>query len=156
MNISEEHLTILQQVARRLSKRFTFSYFTCEDIEQESVIIGLSVYKKWDKVRPLENYLYRSIKNRLINLRRDKIGKPNTAKRNVVSPIDYEIINPEGEKNLQYDDPDFTCYREFEDELDDYIPAYLREYYLKMKAGLSIPHNKRMEIRAIIQDYLDD
>jgi hypothetical protein len=54
--MNEEHLKVLLKVAKKLSKK-PFSYYTEEDLEQEALIIGLSIYKKWDGVRPLENFL---------------------------------------------------------------------------------------------------
>lgn len=155
--MNEEHLNILLKVVKKLIKK-PFSYHTEEDLEQEALIIGLSVYKKWDGIRPLENFLSVSIKNRLISFRRNEYERHpgESSKKNILEPINYDIINPDNEDSLQYDEPDYISEKEFLDEIDEIIPGYLREYYLKMIDGVSIPHNRRLEIREIIKDYLDD
>lgn len=82
VNYSEEQvLEIIERVVGRIAGKFKFGYYDVEDIKQEGCILALNALESrradngeysYDESRPLENYLSIYIKNRLINLRRDK------------------------------------------------------------------------------------
>jgi hypothetical protein len=64
---------VIRGVAKRLSFRFTFACYTRDDIEQEAFIEGMAGLEKYNpKMGPLENFMYRHIKWRLKNLKRNK------------------------------------------------------------------------------------
>jgi hypothetical protein len=67
----EEVIQIIQKIANKLSYKFTFGPYTREDIRQEAFIIGMDGLKGHDGIRPLENFLWRHIRNRLCNFKRD-------------------------------------------------------------------------------------
>lgn len=71
MQISQQTLDIIDKIVKQLSHRFVFSYHDVEDIEQQARIIALEGLKNYDGVRPLENYLFIHVKNRLCNFKRD-------------------------------------------------------------------------------------
>ncbi len=73
----QQFLDTVKVVARRLSSKFRFGYNSIEDIEQQSVIHAYKSLKKWDRVRPLENFLYRCIHNLLYNDKRNQVGRPD-------------------------------------------------------------------------------
>jgi hypothetical protein len=62
----------IQKIAKRLSKKFRFGYFTSDDIEQEIAVLCLQAMPDYDGERPLENFLWTHAHNRLCNLKRDK------------------------------------------------------------------------------------
>ena len=70
----QEVLDIIKKVTNKLAPFFTFAHFDADDIRQEGTIIAIEVLEKdyYDCKRPLENFLYSHIRNRLINLKRDK------------------------------------------------------------------------------------
>lgn len=71
--ISEpELIAILYEVARRVAPKFTFGYFKLEDIIQEAVIMGVEALPRYDEARPIRNFLYIHMRNRLDNLMRNK------------------------------------------------------------------------------------
>lgn len=72
MKITDEQLKTIQKVATILARKHTFGYYTEEDIRQEAIVIGIEGMKDYQEGRPLENFLWTHISNRLINLRRDK------------------------------------------------------------------------------------
>ncbi len=72
MKITEEQLKTIEMIAGKLARKHTFGYFTEEDIRQEAIVIGIEGMKDYQEGRPLENFLWTHISNRLINLRRDR------------------------------------------------------------------------------------
>lgn len=63
----------VEKIIARSKRKYVFSYFTEDDIEQEIRQIALKAYQSYDKsLGPLENFLARSISNRIrVNLKRD-------------------------------------------------------------------------------------
>lgn len=76
----EEVTEAIEKVVRVLAPSFVFGFYDLEDIQQEARLEGWRVLSKYDplineegkQTRPLANFLYRCIKNRLILLKRDK------------------------------------------------------------------------------------
>lgn len=66
----EEFLAILKTVTQNLVKKFQFSGYTEEDLYQECFILAIDGLKHWDNKRPLANFLYVHLKNRLCNFKR--------------------------------------------------------------------------------------
>lgn len=58
----------------QLSKQFQFGYYDVDDLKQEGTIFALKAIEDgtYDENRPLENFLRVFIKNRFINLKRNK------------------------------------------------------------------------------------
>jgi DNA-directed RNA polymerase specialized sigma24 family protein len=71
----EEFLKIVDTIAQKLAKKFQFGYFTKEDIHQQIYVFALMGLEDYDETRPLENFLFSHIKNRLINYKRDKFKR---------------------------------------------------------------------------------
>jgi len=59
-------------VASRLAKRFRFGYHDKDDMKQQAIIFAIEGVEKYDGIRPLENFLWTHVKNRLCNFKRDK------------------------------------------------------------------------------------
>jgi hypothetical protein len=68
----EEVLAIINTIAIRLSKDFTFGYYDREDIKQQISLFALEGLEKYDGKRPLENFLWVLVKHKLINFKRDE------------------------------------------------------------------------------------
>ena len=62
---------VITKIARRLAPKFTFASYDVEDIEQEAFLIGIAGLEKYDPTRPLENFMYTHISNRLKTFKRD-------------------------------------------------------------------------------------
>ncbi len=63
-------LAVIDKIADRLAPKFVFGYFGLDDIKQEAFIEGCKGLEGYDGIRPLENFLYIHIRNRLINFKR--------------------------------------------------------------------------------------
>ena len=71
-NMSEQEVVgIIKKVARSLAPKYTFAFYGVDDIEQEAFVMGMEALSRYDPTKPLENFLYTHIGNRLKNFKRD-------------------------------------------------------------------------------------
>ena len=49
----QEVVDIITKVSERLSNKFTFAFYTTEDIRQEAFIIGMEALERYDESKPL-------------------------------------------------------------------------------------------------------
>jgi hypothetical protein len=68
----QEFVDIVNSIANKLCSKFKFGYYSAEDIRQECFIQAIDGLERYDSSRPLNNFLWTHIKNRLCNLKRDK------------------------------------------------------------------------------------
>jgi hypothetical protein len=77
-NVSEEEfLTVLDNISKRLGHKFKFGYHSFEDMKQQAAIFALEGLEKYDNKRPLENFLWTHVRNRLFNYKRDNYQRPD-------------------------------------------------------------------------------
>jgi len=75
----QEVMVIIDKVAAGLAPKFKFGYHDIDDIKQEARLIAWKGLDKYDSTRPLENFLWIHVRNRLINYKRDnyeRLDKP--------------------------------------------------------------------------------
>lgn len=68
----QQVLDAIENAVKILAPSFTFGIYDIEDVKQEARGFGLEAMARYDTDRPLDNFLYSHIRNRLINLKRDK------------------------------------------------------------------------------------
>lgn len=68
-------LSDIEDVVKVIAPQFRFGYYTLDDIKQTARLFAIQGLENYDCQRPLKNFLYCHIKNRLINLRRDKLHR---------------------------------------------------------------------------------
>jgi RNA polymerase sigma factor (sigma-70 family) len=72
-NVTEkDFLQATEKVVNILAASFKFGYFEVEDIKQQARLFAIEAMGRYDPSRPLDNFLFTHIRNRLINFRRDK------------------------------------------------------------------------------------
>lgn len=77
-NISEdEFLIVLDNISKRLAHKFKFAYHSFDDMKQQAAIFALEGLEKYDNKRPLENFLWTHVRNRLFNYKRDNYQRPD-------------------------------------------------------------------------------
>ena len=74
---SEEFLQALESITRRLGHKFKFGYHDFDDMKQQAAIFALEGLKNYDSSRPLENFLWTHIRNRLFNYKRNNYQRPD-------------------------------------------------------------------------------
>lgn len=77
-NVSEaEFLAVLDNISKRLAYKFQFGYHSFDDMKQQAAIFALEGLEKYDNKRPLENFLWTHVRNRLFNYKRDNYQRPD-------------------------------------------------------------------------------
>lgn len=73
----EEFLTVLDNISKRLSHKFRFGYHDLDDMKQQAAIFAIEGLEKYDNKRPLENFLWTHVRNRLFNYKRNNYQRPD-------------------------------------------------------------------------------
>lgn len=73
----EEVLAVINNIANRLAYKFKFGYHDIEDMKQQARLEAWKGLASYDNKRPLENFLWTHVRNRLFNLKRDKYQRPD-------------------------------------------------------------------------------
>mgnify|MGYP006275445841 CR=1 FL=1 len=73
----EEFLRVLDNISKRLANKFKFAYHSFEDMKQQAAIFALEGLEKYDNSRPLENFLWTHVRNRLFNYKRNNYQRPD-------------------------------------------------------------------------------
>ncbi len=77
-NVTEaEFLQVLDNISRRLVNKFRFGYHDLDDMKQQAAIFALEGLEKYDNKRPLENFLWTHVRNRLFNYKRNNYQRPD-------------------------------------------------------------------------------
>ena len=72
----QEIIEIIDKIASRLGPKFKFGYHTNEDMRQQASLFAWEGMNAWDGIRPLENFLWIHVRNRLYNFKRNNYGRP--------------------------------------------------------------------------------
>lgn len=126
-----EVLEKIEHAVRLLAPSFVFGFYDVDDIKQQARIFGMEAIPRYDTGRPLENFMFSHIKNRLINFRRDnykrndppctlchagrqnehidgqiceryrKWKRTNSRKANLMSPIHIDSVADEHERTMR-------------------------------------------------------
>ena len=67
----EEVIETIERVATRLCRKFRFGYHEVDDIKQQASLFAWEGLEKYDEKRPLENFLWTHVRNRLYNFKRN-------------------------------------------------------------------------------------
>lgn len=68
---------IITKISTRLANKFKFGYHEMADMRQQAALLALEGLDKYDEVRPLENFLWVHVHNRLFNFKRNNYGRPD-------------------------------------------------------------------------------
>lgn len=72
----EDFLQALENISKKLIYKFKFGYHEIEDMKQQAAIFALEGLESYDPSRPLENFLWTHVRNRLFNFKRDNYYRP--------------------------------------------------------------------------------
>lgn len=74
----EELLQVLDKITKKLIHKFRFGYHSAEDMKQQASIFALEALDRYDGKRPLENFLWTHVRNRLFNFKRNNYQRPDS------------------------------------------------------------------------------
>jgi DNA-directed RNA polymerase specialized sigma24 family protein len=72
-----EFLRVIDVISKKLAYKFKFGYHDYDDMKQQISIFALEGLKNYDHKRPLENFLWTHVRNRLFNYKRDNYQRPD-------------------------------------------------------------------------------
>jgi hypothetical protein len=157
MKPTQEQLDIIISIAKKLAPKYRFAYYDISDIEQEGILLGLDALNRWDGVRPLENFIFTHIRNRLGTLKRDKYyrldnGGPlpiQEAKKRLLDAVDITICAHQ-------------CWRDREEApelfalIDKYLPSTLRGDYLRYMDGAKLQSGRKAHLLSVIKSIVEN
>jgi len=73
----EQVIQIINNIANRLANKFKFGYHALEDMKQQARLFAWEGIENYDGIRPLENFLWTHVRNRLYNFKRNNFGRPD-------------------------------------------------------------------------------
>ena len=73
----DEFIKIVDIISKKLAYKFKFGYHDYDDMKQQISIFALEGLKNYDHKRPLENFLWTHVRNRLFNYKRDNYQRPD-------------------------------------------------------------------------------
>jgi len=73
----EEFLAAVNKITKRLAHKFKFGYHSIEDMKQQATVFALEGLQNYDHKRPLENFLWTHVRNRLFNYKRNNYQRPD-------------------------------------------------------------------------------
>jgi DNA-directed RNA polymerase specialized sigma24 family protein len=73
----EELLQTIEIISKKLSYKFKFGYHEIEDMKQQISVFAIEGLQNYDHKRPLENFLWTHVRNRLFNFKRDNYQRPD-------------------------------------------------------------------------------
>lgn len=158
--IDEESLTKIMKIAKILAPKYTFDCHSVEDIEQEAVMMGIEAMARYDSARPLENFLYIHISNRLKNFKRDNYFRPNSegepekVQQNKKSILDASSLT-EGSAYFDNNIDSALDDRAIIEKIERELPIFYRKDYLKLCAGVRISASRKEDVYEAIRKIVN-
>lgn len=101
--VTEElFLAAVDNAVRLLAPNFTFGYYDVDDIRQEATLFAIEALPRYDTSRPLDNFLYVHIRNRLTNLKRNEYRRTDSPCALCHRPEGNRSRHPSGEFCARY------------------------------------------------------
>jgi DNA-directed RNA polymerase specialized sigma24 family protein len=160
-NLSEQEvISTITKVARKLAPKYVFASYEVEDIEQEAFLMGVEGLKRYDTSKPLENFMYTHINNRLKNFKRDNYyrfdygnaQKIQDRKKSILEPADITALYC---VSIDDDTVDNAHLSEMLDLIDRTLPSDLRGDYLKLRTNSPLPKGRKAIIIQAIEDIIN-
>lgn len=73
----QDLLETIDIISKKLSYKFKFGYHEVEDMKQQISVFAIEGLQNYDHKRPLENFLWTHVRNRLFNFKRDNYQRPD-------------------------------------------------------------------------------
>ena len=189
-----EVLEAIQTAASALT-RFKFGPHDEDDIKQQAALFALQALEddRYDPrpgpdgkpTRPLANFLYTHMRNRLINLKRDQFRRNDPPCRSCHEALPGRTEHADGQYCAKYeawlkrniskqnilcpaDISDFEGGAASQDVVDDVqtsellrlidtqMPVSMRADYLRMRDGESLPKVRRLEIEEFVRNIIQE
>ena len=176
-NLSEEEVLLaIDEVVDRLAPTFTFGYYDIDDLKQEGRIYAMEALPRYKSNRgtSLRTFLHNHVRNRYLNLKRDKYARPapknvssdelecwlkrNSGKRSLIDTLD---ISDDRNEPPDSDADSFVGAMQQKEMLriiDMELPMQFRGDYRRLLEDVKLPKARRLlvleALRSILNEYL--
>ncbi len=167
-----EVLLAIEEVVNRLAPTFTFGYYDEDDLKQEGRILAMEALPRYDPTRgtSLKTFLHNHVKNRYINLKRDKYLRPvpknvgpdqlehwlkrNSVKRSLIDTLD--ISDDRNEPPVGEADTVVDCMqsKEMLKLIDMKLPVEYRGDYRLLLEDVKLPKSRRLKVLEVLREIL--
>ena len=160
-NLSEQEVIVtITKVCKKLAPKYVFASYEVEDIEQEAFLMGVEGLDRYDSNKPLENFMYAHINNRLKNFKRDNYyrfdygnaQKIQDRKKSILEPVDIAALYSVCTDDETVDNAHLA---EILDLIDRNLPANLRSDYLKLRTNSPLPKGRKAIVIEAIEDIIN-
>ena len=156
----DEVVSTITKVCKKLAPKYVFASYEIEDIEQEAFMMGVEGLNRYDTNKPLENFMYTHINNRLKNFKRDNYyrfdygnaQKIQDRKKSILEPVDITALYCISTDDETVDNAHLS---EMLDLIDRTLPADLRSDYLKLRTNSPLPKGPKAIIVQAIEDIIN-
>lgn len=177
----DEVLEAIERAASILAPTFPFGYYDIDDIKQEARLESLLLIEggQYDPSKPLDNFIYSNMRNRLINLQRNKLkrsdspckpchrGEPcceggcdkyavwkkrNASKANLARPI--AICEDRCESGLSRGLSEAVDTESLLTRIDENLSTELRLFWKQILDDVKLPKAKRDLVEAAVRKIL--
>lgn len=171
LNMMEsEVLAVIDEVVKGLAHSFAFGYYDADDLHQEGRIFAIDALPLYDSSRgaSLRTFLHNRVKQRFINLRRNKYYRPipdnisedklerlikrNSIKRSLVDTSDIEEDSIEQFSKMT----DSIQQNELFKFIDKHLPVELRADYRCILEEVKIPKHRKIKVLEVLKEILND
>lgn len=172
-NMNEaEVLLAIEEVVNRLAPTFTFGYYDEDDLKQEGRILAMEALPRYDPNRgtSLKTFLHNHVKNRYINLKRDKYIRPapknvgadqleswlkrNSVKRSLIDTLD--ISDDRNEPSGIETECDSLFNKEMLRIIDMELPVEYRGDYRLLLEDVKLPKSRRLKVLEVLKEILHE
>ncbi len=160
-NLSEQEvIDVITRVAKKLAPKFVFASYEAEDIEQEAFLMGVEGLERYDSSKPLENFMYAHINNRLKNFKRDNYyrfdygnaQRIQDRKKSILEPVDIAALYSVSTEDETVSNAHLS---EMIELIDRKLPAELRGDYLRLQTNAPLPKGRKAIIIQVIEDIIN-
>jgi DNA-directed RNA polymerase specialized sigma24 family protein len=142
----QQVLNVILKVSSKIARKFPIPGYEPDDIQQECFLLAIDALERYNEELPLENFLSVHLRLRIINFRRDKyLRKKDLHDAANIDFIKNEILS--GDHSIG----EFEC-AEIWDKIDRELPPCLREDYLRLLDGVSIPTKRKNKLLAALDE----
>lgn len=168
--ISKEVLLLIDDIVNRLAPTFTFGYYDEDDLKQEGRIFAMEALPRYNPNRDtsLKTFLYNHVRNRYLNLKRDKYARPapknikdeelekwlkrNSSKRSLIDTLDIS-----DDRNEPYSpEYDLIQHKEMLRIIDIHLPVEYRGDYRCLIEDVKLPKSRRVKILEVLKEILNE
>ena len=154
--MTPEQIKIIRKVINNIAPKYTFGYYSLDDIKQESFIFCMEAMERYDAERPLENFISKALSNKLKNLVRDKYYRNSSSEdKKALMDLNVSLSNIE-QPFYEIDLDGKLSTKDALDKVMSQLPPGFRNDFLRVANGVSIQSHRKNNLFSKIQEILDE